>query len=324
MMEECRMYSLIIFCGIIFFFLIYLIIDNLRIKVRKINVKLSDKNKKKESKKYKIIHISDFHNQNRGKENQKLLSKIKSIKPDYIFITGDLIDRKKTNPLVVSVFLDDLNKILKAKDNKANKKSRIFYVYGNHEKSKSYEFLEAYEEMLKLKGVILLKDEVAKLFLNDKQINIIGMDDPYEELVKFIRTNEIKESFADFFNRNNTINKENLKIIESKIHSVLKFNEQDFKNSFNILLTHRPEGFPVYNNYDIDLVLAGHAHGGLIRLPFTNLSLIAPNQSFLPKYTKGPYIKNNTVMYVNLGLGHSVIHFRIFAAPEIILINLEI
>ena len=88
--------------------------------------------------------------------------------------------------------------------------------------------------------------------------------------------------------------------------------------------SHRPEGFPVYINDNIDLIVAGHAHGGLIRVPFTNISLIAPNQHIFPKYTKGPYIKENTVMYVSLGLKHPLFPFRVFATPDMNLINIEV
>lgn len=59
------------------------------------------------------------------------------------------------------------------------------------------------------------------------------------------------------------------------------------------------------------------------RIPLTNISLIAPNQGIFPKFTKGPYIENGTEMYVNMGLGYSIIPIRIFTPPELIEINLE-
>ncbi len=319
------MYILIALGLILFLFLIYTIVDNLRIKIRKVDIKLVDTKAKEKSKKFKILHISDFHNQNWGKDNKYLLDKINTIHPDYIFITGDLIDRKTTDVKVVYKFIDDLNEILNKKKEQKNYKSRIFYVYGNHEKSKSDEIIKDYEKTLKLKNVSILKDDVKQIFLNNRQINIIGLDDPFKELFYAINnTDKLKVSILDYFNKENDSNKENLKIIDEKMNRLLAKNKEELDKGFNILLTHRPEAFPVYRKQNIDLVLAGHAHGGLFRLPFTNISLIAPNQSVFPKYTKGPYIENNTVMYVSLGLGHSVIPFRIFAGPELIEIEIEI
>jgi hypothetical protein len=89
-----------------------------------------------------------------------------------------------------------------------------------------------------------------------------------------------------------------------------------------ILLAHRPELFSVYGEYDVDLVLSGHTHGGQIRLPFLG-GLIAPSQGFFPKYTSGTYKFGNMTVVINRGLGNSVVPQRIFNRPEIILITLR-
>ena len=58
---------------------------------------------------------------------------------------------------------------------------------------------------------------------------------------------------------------------------------------------YRPDFFYLYQEFDIDLVLSGHAHGGQIGLPY-NGGLVAPNQGFFPKYVKGAYEEDETIM----------------------------
>ena len=93
-------------------------------------------------------------------------------------------------------------------------------------------------------------------------------------------------------------------------------------DSVMIALSHRYERFEEYVELRIPLVLTGHAHGGLIRLPFTD-GLIGPGRVFLPKYTSGMYVKNDTVMITSRGIGNASISFRIFNRPHIPIITLE-
>lgn len=80
--------------------------------------------------------------------------------------------------------------------------------------------------------------------------------------------------------------------------------------------------FSLYSEYEFDLVLAGHAHGGQVRLPFIG-ELVAPNQGFFSKYTSGKYKRGNCTMIVSRGLGNSVISQRLFNHPEIIVLTLS-
>ena len=91
---------------------------------------------------------------------------------------------------------------------------------------------------------------------------------------------------------------------------------------YTILLSHRPEYFYEYCIPTIDLVCAGHAHGGQFRIPGIG-AIIAPDQGFLPVFTQGPYLHDDTVMIVSRGLGNSVIPVRINNPPEIVLIKVS-
>jgi predicted MPP superfamily phosphohydrolase len=72
--------------------------------------------------------------------------------------------------------------------------------------------------------------------------------------------------------------------------------------TYTVLLSHRPELFSRYAARNFDLVLAGHAHGGLWRIPWILNGVVAPNQGFFPKYTSGWYHEGATTMIVSRGL----------------------
>ncbi|MGL5749905.1 MAG: metallophosphoesterase, partial [Paraclostridium sp.] len=70
------------------------------------------------------------------------------------------------------------------------------------------------------------------------------------------------------------------------------------------------------------LVLTGHVHGGIIRLPIVG-GLLSPNREFFPKYDFGKYEKNDTTMLLSKGLGGSKVLIRIACKPEIVSITLK-
>ena len=92
--------------------------------------------------------------------------------------------------------------------------------------------------------------------------------------------------------------------------------------SFNILLSHRPELFETYVAENLDLVFSGHAHGGQFVIPVLRQGIFAPHQGFFPKYTEGMHEKDGTVMIVSRGLGNSGFPIRIFNRPELIEVTL--
>ena len=107
--------------------------------------------------------------------------------------------------------------------------------------------------------------------------------------------------------------------------------EQDFINNklgeinrdeYNILLAHTPFFFEDYEKYGVDLVLSGHVHVGIIRLPKVG-GLLSPNREFFPKYDFGKYIKNNPTMLLSKGLGGSKVLIRFACKPATVSITLK-
>ena len=93
-------------------------------------------------------------------------------------------------------------------------------------------------------------------------------------------------------------------------------------NEYNILLAHSPFYFKEYEKWGADLVLAGHVHGGIIRLPYVG-GLLSPNRHFFPEYDLGKYEINNSTMIVSKGLGGSKVLIRVNCKPEVVKITLK-
>lgn len=231
----------------------------------------------------KILHISDFHNKEFGKNSEKIIKKIKEQKPDIIVITGDIIDRRRYN---LEIALELSKEIIKI--------APSYYISGNHEAwSGEYETIK---ENLENEGVIVLEDEQMNFKFNGEEIEIFGIKENMEGKggLSSLSINALKEY------------KSNLKA----------------EPNLSILLAHRPELFPIYQSYPFDLVFTGHAHGGQIRLPFLG-ALFAPNQGLLPKYHSGEYSENSQTMFLSRGLGNSIFPIRILNRPELILIEIK-
>lgn len=231
---------------------------------------------------YKILQISDLHNKRFGKNQEKLMKITEEINPDIIVITGDLVDSRRTN----------LDKAIEY-TNQAVKVAPVYYVPGNHEsRIKEYSILK--EDLLK-SGVKILDNKVEEININNEKISLIGMED------------------LDLLRINNKVSE-----FEKRLNSI----KEKSKSNFKILLSHRPELLDIYTRQNIDLVFTGHAHGGQIRLPFTQ-GLFAPGQGLMPKYTSGIHEKDETKMIVSRGLGNSLFPFRIFNRPELVVTKLN-
>ena len=234
---------------------------------------------------YRIAHISDLHNTEMGKDNDKLLNMLREAKPDIIAITGDLIDSRNTDIEIALQFVEEAVKI-----------APCYYVTGNHEARVS-EYLDDLKNGLTELGIIILEDERVDLDKNSETITLIGINDP-----------SFKSDYL--FGDSETV-------VETHLQELM--NES---YSFTLLLSHRPELFEIYVNNEVDLVLSGHAHGGQFRLPFVG-GLVAPNQGLSPKYDAGLYAEENTNMIVSRGIGNSILPFRFNNRPEVILIELQ-
>lgn len=115
---------------------------------------------------YRIVQISDLHNVKFGKNNQKLVDRIRECEPDMIVLTGDLVDSNHTNVDRAVQFVDEIVKICP-----------VYYVTGNHEywleKSEYDELMDG----LVSAGVVILDNQVVEISRGDAKFRLVGLDD---------------------------------------------------------------------------------------------------------------------------------------------------
>jgi len=169
----------------------------------------------------------------------------------------------------------------------ASKIAPVYYVAGNHEKSNP-----EYEQILhevEFHGGIVLDDDVIETVVNGNAVIIAGGDN--SEMMKA----KLKQKFPDSGEK------------------------------FKLMLNHYPEEYIRYTD-DFDMMLAGHLHGGQVRIPFILPNgLWVPNQGFFPKYTGNMYnITDDFTLVVSRGISKRRSgRFRVFNRPELVFVDLE-
>lgn len=237
---------------------------------------------------YKILQLSDLHNRAFGKDSGKLIKKIDTVSPDIIVITGDLFDKRASG-------ISNMLKLVK----NLTSKYPCYYIIGNHELRLGQAKFQYVLTELKKMGVVILNNEHKELSENVKLYGI-GYN---------LKT-DLSKGFE--YKYKEEITKED---IEREVGSLNTTN-------FNILLAHTPFSFEAYSETGFDLILSGHVHGGIIRLPFLG-GLLSPQRKFFPKYSEGIYTKGNSKMIVSRGLGYGGLKFRMFNNPEIVVVTLK-
>lgn len=243
-------------------------------------------------KKMRVVVLADLHNKRYGKNNEKLVESIRSCHPDAVLVAGDLLTAKPGASLEVAVsLLEEL-----ARD------FPIYYGNGNHEHRlrlypETYgNMAEEYQKALERIGVRLLVN--SQIALEDTGITVYG-----SEIDKFyykrFKIQEMEEDYLD---------------------SILG---QPRADSYNILLAHNPDYFPQYAEWGADLVLSGHVHGGMVRIPFVNKGVVSPNVRLFPEYDGGYFKRDKSVMLLSRGLGMHTIPIRLFNPGELIVIDFE-
>lgn len=173
-----------IFIVLVIVFLIYALYQN-----KNVGVTFQQFYSEKVQKEKRIVHLSDVHNDLFGKNNCRLIELIESVSPDYIFITGDLLDSRRTNVERCYYLVEKLIKI-----------APIYFVTGNHESRKT--FYPRFKEKLIELGVVVLDNRKVKI----EEINVVGIDDPgfkarqNETVFRQIVDQQLKEIELEEFN----------------------------------------------------------------------------------------------------------------------------
>jgi predicted MPP superfamily phosphohydrolase len=87
-----------------------------------------------------------------------------------------------------------------------------------------------------------------------------------------------------------------------------------------IALTHNPDIFPNVPQR-VQLLLAGHTHGGQVRFPL--IGTVVEASDFGERYVRGHVVENNHDLFVTTGIGTSIMPVRFGVPPEIVLLTLK-
>ena len=165
-----------------------------------------------------------------------------------------------------------------------------YYVTGNHEWASGV--VPELEPMLEQCGVNVLSNEYLVLEMNGDRLALLGAEDP-----------------------NGYANQKTVGQLADQVRG-----EQG--EIYQLLLSHRNNKYEDYAAARVDLTLAGHAHGGLIRIPGTD-GLIGPQRELMPHYTAGLYDLDYGQMVVSRGLADQRPAFRLLNRPDVPLVVLE-
>lgn len=231
----------------------------------------------------KIVLITDLHSHIYGENQSKIANLISKQKPDLIALSGDIADDV--------VPIEGTEQFLKAIDGIAP----VYYVTGNHEFWSNN--ITAIRQVFRENNVTILEGNFEELNLNGVPVIVGGIDDP--DIVKY----------------------ENPKL-DWNSNFIDSFAELKEKFQYKILLSHRPELVELYEQTSFNLVLAGHAHGGQVRIPFILNGMFAPNQGWFPKLAGGLYEFENFKLVVSRGVSFKLKLPRIFNPPEIVVIEI--
>ena len=269
----------------ILFIIVMIAVDSNRFVVRTYEV-ASDKLESDKN----LVFLSDLHGKVYGKNNDVLINKIKELKPDHVLIGGDMMTAEPGKSFDAAV---DFVKKLKENYNPV-------YALGNHEyRARIYPerygtMYSDYESALKASGIG---------FVDNGKIELSGNTDVYGLTLEHTYYRRFKLAPMD----------------DGHIESLL--GERD-KEKFSILLAHNPDYFDNYALFGADLVLSGHVHGGVVRIPGFK-GVISPMCKLFPKYDGGQFTKGKTTMIVSRGLGMHTIPLRLFNPAEIVFIKLK-
>lgn len=244
-----------------------------------------------------IVHVSDLQSGTFGSRQERLAKTVRAASPDIIVFTGDLADRNHTDYEASLMAMRQLTAI-----------APVYYVNGNHELALQPEDIsQMYDEMESM-GVYLLLDRCETIVRGQERMVLLGISEETLYAAKGVRPGESHPSRTD--------TAVDTAVITDAIEEMA---EELGPDDLAVLLVHEPQYLDAYASAAegrMDLAFAGHAHGGQIRLPFTE-GLFAPGQGVLPKLTSGVHRRGKTSMVISRGLGNSTFPFRVFNRPEI-------
>lgn len=271
-----------IFIAVAAAFLITALISTFTLRTTRI--RLAIRNLPDEFDGFKLVHISDLHNASFGKNNGRLVSRIKKCDPDCVLMTGDFAG---------GVSFEHPEKGASHKLCLGLRPLPVYVSLGNHELRLAYRHMDLLEKQradVQSTGCVLLDNSACRIEKGGAHVNLFGLS------LEGARHKGVHP----------------FRIPEGTLDGALK----PVEGEVNILMAHVPQFFPQYADAGYDLVLSGHIHGGIVRIPGLG-GVFSPTRRLFPEYCYGLYERGKTKMFVTAGLGRALIPLRFLCRPEV-------
>lgn len=231
----------------------------------------------------RIVVISDVHLNEFGEDNKTLVDSVKALHPDLIISAGDL----------VSYGVKDYDNMLSLCEQLCEI-APMYGITGNHEDEKLYlEGDESIRDKFKATGMKLLINKTEKIAIKNNKIELVGIT-----------------GYLDGFDLYG-----GKKAMDSLDPS---------STALRICIAHVPTLFTErLDDYEFDIGIAGHTHGGIIRVPVVG-GLYSAEEGFLPEFDGGLYkLDNGATLFVSRGLGNSGKIPRFNNTPELAVLDIK-
>ena len=240
----------------------------------------------------RVVFLSDLHGREFGEGNQRLLEQIAAKEPDLIALVGDVFNEDAD-----AAEIDAMCGFIRGCAGIAP----TYFGLGNHEVSYLKRDPTGLLSRITEAGATVVNNDYLDLDINGNAIRLGGYMGFFSSVLMM------------------TTDKEQQKIEQAFIG--------DFKNTdrFKLLLNHIPTSWLDWGYIDkdsVDLVLSGHYHGGVIRIPILEQGLFAPYVGKFPPYTKGIFVGKKATCVLTTGMAGSYGFPRFFNPPEICAVDI--
>lgn len=232
---------------------------------------------------FRILLISDLHNTEFGRENEKLLCRMKETEPDLICMAGDMLNGDEQETEILVNLIEQASAI-----------APVCVSYGNHETEYEERYGTDLRPLLERAGAKVLEQTYIDAEINGQPVRIGGL-------------------YGYAMPTQPGFDGEEQRFLE-------KFQDTE---ALKILLCHMPAAWIQWNSlefWDADLVLSGHTHGGQVKIPFLG-GVYAPDQGWFPGFTDGRMAQEEKTLIITSGLGSEGWIPRINNRPEMVLVD---
>lgn len=239
----------------------------------------------------RVVFLSDLHGRSFGTENSRLLKKIAAQEPDLIALVGDIFNNN-ADPAEI----DAMCALIHA----CRSIAPVYFGLGNHESAYINRISTDLLTRITEAGAVILDNNYYDLDIKGSPFRLGGYMGYYYQAHMMTADPQQARWEREF--------------------------TKDFENTdrFKLLLNHIPTSWLDWNYIDthpVDLVLSGHYHGGVVRVPLLEKGLFAPYIGWWPPFTKGLFTGAKASCILTTGMAGSYGLPRFFNPPEICVVD---